>query len=95
MWGILSIVFGLVEITIGARFIFQLIGANPASGFVTWIYNVSEPLVLPFTTVFGEANKPVAGTLPHSVFEPATLIALVVYGLIGGILLRVTASSRR
>ena len=91
MWGVLSIVFGLVESVIGLRFLFQLLGANPDTTFVTWIYNVSAPLVAPFTTVFGEATKPVVGTVPHSVFEPATLVALVVYGLIGGILLRVTA----
>jgi hypothetical protein len=95
MGGILSIVFGLIELIIGARFVFQLIGANPDDSIVSWTYSVSSPLVAPFTTVFGEANKSVAGTLPHSVFEPATLIALIVYGVIGGILLRITARSSR
>jgi hypothetical protein len=93
MWGIISVVFGLVEAAIGLRFLFQLIGANPSSNFVNWIYNVSETLVTPFTTVFGEATKVVEGSIPHSVFEPATLIALIVYGIIGGILMRVTAHS--
>ncbi len=92
MWGIISIVFGLLESAIGLRFIFQLIGADPSSNFVSWVYNVSSPLVAPFTTIFGQATNTVQGSIPHSVFEPATLIALVVYGLIGGILLRVTAS---
>lgn len=92
MWGIISVVFGLVESVVGLRLIFQLIGANPNSDFVSWIYNVSSPLVAPFTTVFGESTSTIQGSIPHSVFEPATLIALVVYGLIGGVLLRVTAS---
>lgn len=92
MWGILSLIFGFIEIIIGLRFVFLLLGASLDSGFVTWIYNVSNPLVAPFGTVFGHTAKTIPGTLPGSSFEAASLVALVVYGLIGGILLRVTAT---
>jgi YggT family protein len=88
MWAILSLIFAALELIIGLRFIFQLLGANPSSEFVTWIYNVSAPLVAPFTSVFGHATKTVPGTIPHSTFELATLIALVVYAIIGGIIVR-------
>jgi YggT family protein len=94
MWGIASIVFGIIEISIGLRFIFKLVGANGANGLVNWIYNVTNPLVAPFSTILGDSTKEVAGTLPQSSFEPAALIALVVYGLIGGILLRVLTRPR-
>jgi hypothetical protein len=93
MWGIISIVFGIIELGIGLRFIFELVGAS-LSTFVVWTYNLTGPLVAPFGTIFGHTNTAVAGALPHSVFEPAALIALVFYGLIGGILLRVVASPR-
>lgn len=46
-------------------------------------------------TIFGHTAKPVAGTLRDSLFEPASLVALVVYGLIGGILLRVLTRPRQ
>jgi len=79
MWGIVSIVFGIIEVIIGLRFLLLLSGASIESGFVTWIYNVSNPL------------KAITGLLEGVVFEPASLIALVVYCLIGGILLRIIA----
>jgi uncharacterized protein YggT (Ycf19 family) len=94
MWGIISLIFGAIDLVIGLRFIFQLIGANVSSNFVSWIYNVSSPLVAPFTGIFGDISKPIVGTIPHSVFEPATLIALIIYGLIGGFILRLAASPR-
>lgn len=94
MWGIISIVFGIIELGIGLRFIFELLGADPSYLFVTWTYNLTQPLVAPFSTFFGHVNQPVAGVIPSSVFDPAALIALVVYGLIGGILLRIIARPR-
>ncbi len=94
MWGVLSLIFAALELVIGLRFIFQLLGANPSSTFVTWTYNVSNPLVAPFTSIFGHATAPVPGTIPHSVFEPATLIALVIYAIIGGVIIRIVATRR-
>jgi hypothetical protein len=91
MWLIVSLVFGLIEITIGLRFLFLLLGASLDSGFVTWVYNVSHPLVAPFGTIFGHTAKAIPGTISGSFFEPASLIALIIYGAIGGILLRILA----
>ena len=92
MWAIISLVFGLVEILVGLRFLFLLLGASLQSHFVVWVYDASYPLIAPFGTIFGHTAKVVAGTLPGSFFEPASLVALVVYGAIGGILVRLTAS---
>jgi uncharacterized membrane protein len=92
MWGIISLVFGLVEVLIGLRFVFLLLGASFDSSFVRWVYDVSHPLVAPFGTIFGHTAHPVAGTIPGSFFEPASLIALVVYAVVGGVLLRLLAS---
>jgi hypothetical protein len=94
MWGIVSVVFGVIELGIGLRFLFELLGATANSTLVAWTYNVTHPLVAPFGTIFGHTAKAVPGTIQHSVFEPAALIALVVYGVIGGILLRILTRPR-
>jgi len=68
---------GLVDVILAIRFVMKLLGANPTSGFVTFMYNISEPLVAPFRGIFG---TPVTG---GSVLEPASLVAIVIYSLIG------------
>ncbi len=93
MWGIVSLVFGLIELLVGLRFLFLLFGANSASGFVQWIYETSGPLVAPFQVVFGHAVNTVTG-VSGSVFEVASLLALVVYGIIGGIVVSFFAPHR-
>jgi hypothetical protein len=90
MWGVISVVFGLVELAIGLRFLFLLLGVD-AVGFVAWIFNVTYPLVVPFGTVFGHTFKAVPGAISGSSFDMPTLVALLVYGLIGGIVLRIIA----
>lgn len=74
---------------LGLRFIFLLFGANPATPFVRWIYSTSSPFIAPFNGIFGHATVAPAGTVVHSVFDPSTLIALAVYGIVGVILLSI------
>jgi YggT family protein len=88
MWSIVSLIFGLIELSIGLRFLFLLLGASAQSSLVAWIYSVTQPLVTPFTAIFGHSTAAAPGTLAGSVFEPASLIALIVYGIIGGFILR-------
>jgi hypothetical protein len=88
---ILYAIIGFIEGILGLRFLFMLIGANPASAFVNWIYDWTGPLVAPFAGIFGQhATVAGPGAVTQSVFEWTTLIALVVYGLIGGIIARTT-----
>ena len=68
---------GLVDVIIAIRFVMKLLAANPTSGFVSFMYGLSEPLVAPFRGIFG---TPAAG---GSVLEPASLVAIAVYSLIG------------
>lgn len=80
-------VFGFIELLVGLRFIFLLLGANSISPFVNWIYTWSEPLVVPFSGIFGQhAFVTSAGVVVHSVLDWTTLIALIIYAAIGGIL---------
>jgi uncharacterized protein YggT (Ycf19 family) len=70
-------VVGAVEIFIAARFLGKLFGASAHSAFVNFIYQVSGPMVAPFTGIFGDT-----GTRTNT-FETASLVAIVVYAVIG------------
>jgi uncharacterized protein YggT (Ycf19 family) len=70
-------VVGIVEILIAARFLGKLFGASAQSAFVNFIYQVSGPLVAPFTGIFGDTGS------RTNTFETASLVALVVYAVIG------------
>ena len=93
IWGILSVIFSGIELVVGMRFFFLLLGANSANQFVAWVYDISTPLVAPFAGIFGVHTITAPGQVTHSVFEPSTLVALIFYGVVGGIVLRLLASS--
>jgi hypothetical protein len=67
---------GLVDVLIGLRFALKLFGASTLSPFVLLIDGVTAPLVAPFRGIF-----PVSGQGPF-IFEPASLVALLIYPLI-------------
>jgi hypothetical protein len=70
---------GVLEIILGLRFIFRLLGANMDNGFITLLYNVSHFFVGPFNGIFNDQTiSPRIG----SVFEISTLIAMLIYALI-------------
>ncbi len=69
-------IVGVMEFVLLFRLILRLIGANPNSGFANLIYNLSDPLALPFS---GVVSPMVSGV---SVFEWATVIAMLVYLLL-------------
>jgi hypothetical protein len=58
------------------RFGFLLADANPNNGFVDFIYDISDRLVEPFKGIIS------TDTASDGVFEPASLIALVVYATV-------------
>jgi uncharacterized protein YggT (Ycf19 family) len=74
---------GFIEALVGLRFILRLLGANPNSGFVQWIYDWSTPFVTPFAGIFGQnASVTGKGVVTASVFDWTALIALIVIGLV-------------
>lgn len=73
-------VLGLLEILLAFRFVFKLLGANPGSGFVSFIYSITQIVLAPFTAIFRPAVT--QGIETKAVLEPSTLIAMVVYALI-------------
>jgi uncharacterized protein YggT (Ycf19 family) len=74
---IVGFLVGIVDIFVAARFLGKLFGASSQSGFVNFIYQVSSPMVAPFKGIFGNS-----GSSTNS-FETASLVALVVYAVIG------------
>jgi|FLYL01.1.fsa_nt_gi hypothetical protein len=78
---------------LGFRFVFLLIGANPANNFVEFIYDVSGPFVEPFEGIVAEEAVGDDG-----IFEPESLIAMAVWGvaalLLIALILAVTAGPR-
>lgn len=73
-------VLGLLEILLAFRLILKLLGANPGSGFVAFIYSITHIFLTPFTAIFRSAVTD--GIETTAVFEPSTMIAMVVYALI-------------
>ncbi len=81
---ILYLIFGFIVGVILVRIIFLLLGANPSSGFVSWIYSVSQPLVAPFAGIF---NTPtLLDGQGVATLDVAGLVAVVVYGIVGALL---------
>lgn len=76
----IMVALAVVEAALAFRLGLLLAGANPSNGFVEFIYDVSGPLVDPFEGI--ARNRAVDG----GVFEPAALIAMVVY-LVAALLL--------
>ncbi len=77
---IIYYIAGAIDILLLFRLIFKMMGANPSSGFVAFIYSFSEFFIFPFRAIFGNATAPGAETT--AIFEPATLIALVVIAIL-------------
>ena len=72
--------FGLLEALLAFRFILKLTGASTLSGFVNLIYDATRIFILPFEGIFSKGTA--EGIETVSVFEPATLVAIIVYILL-------------
>ncbi len=72
--------FGLLEILLGFRLVFKLMGANPLSGFVRFVYNLTQAFIMPFEGIFRRGFT--EGVETTSVFEPSTVVAMLVYALL-------------
>lgn len=70
-------VIALIATLIALRFALKLLGASPQAEFVGFIYGVTAPLVAPFRGIFADSAQ------GFFVFEPSSLVALVIYLLIG------------
>jgi uncharacterized protein YggT (Ycf19 family) len=69
-------ILGLIEVLLGFRMALKALAANPASGFASLIYTLSDPLALPFQGILRTT------VTNGSIFEWSTIIAALVYALI-------------
>lgn len=72
--------FGILEVLLAFRLILKLMGANIASGFVSFVYGLTSIFILPFEGIFRRGYAD--GIETTSVFEPSTLVAIIVYALV-------------
>lgn len=70
-------VLGILETLLVLRFALKLLGANPDTGFGTFMYGITHFLVAPFVNVFR------ASYVEGATFEWTTLLAMLVYYLLG------------
>jgi len=77
---IIYTIYGLISAVLAFRLIFKLLGANPENVFVRGIYAFTQPVVGIFEGIF--SSVAINGAETTAVFEPATLIAMVVIALI-------------
>lgn len=77
---IVYFILGFLDILLAFRFILKLTGANTSSGFVNFIYDLTRVFILPFEGIFSKGST--QGMETTAVFEPATLIAIAVYGIL-------------
>lgn len=95
--GLVSTILGLfwiaILVLVGGRFLALLVDANRTSEIVDRLYRHSDFWVKPFFGMFDLTNKTVNDT--GGVFEPASLIAFVVYLVAGLIILSLISAPFR
>jgi hypothetical protein len=87
---IVWLIAGTIETILALRFVFAMLGANPANSFAQFIYSVSHPFVAPFFNLFNY-NYIDNGVGRVEIF---TLIAILFYGLIAALIARLVSVNR-
>lgn len=72
--------FGAIEVLLMFRIILKVLGANPSSGFVAFIYNTSTIFEYPFRGIFPSGVTD--GLVVTSVLEPSSIVAVFVYAVV-------------
>jgi len=81
-------IVGLIEAVLMFRFLLKLFEANPTAGFSQLIYSISGFFTAPFSTVFN------VSAVTGSTFEWTTLLAMLVYLLVGYAIVNLLLISR-
>lgn len=74
---IIYFLLSVLEVILLLRLVFRLLAANTGNGFVTFLYNLSQPFVAPFQGIFGDLDLG-----RNYVLEFSTLIAMLIYMLL-------------
>ena len=79
---VINVVFGIIQGLLVIRFVLELLGANPTSQFVAWMYGVTAGLVAPFAGAFPALN------LSGFVIDLAVIFAMIGYAIISWLIIR-------
>jgi hypothetical protein len=72
----------LVEVILTIGFFLLLLGANPSSSFVSWVYRSLDRAMRPFRGIFEPIELGTTGNNVPSVLETSVLFAMIVYGIV-------------
>jgi hypothetical protein len=73
-------ILGVIEVLLGFRLVFKMLGANAGNGLVNALYTMTKGLTAPFSGIFSIFAKRSAAV--SVVFEPATILAMIIYAII-------------
>jgi hypothetical protein len=88
---VVVLLFGLIQIVIGARFVLLLLDAREANGLVSAILNISQLFVAPFEGILRTDSLHAAG----SVFDITAIVALIGWTILELIVIWALAIFRR
>lgn len=71
-----------VEAILTLGFFLLLLGANPSSSFVEWVYRSLDRAMRPFRGIFEPIELGTTGNNVPSVFETSVLFAMIVYAIV-------------
>jgi hypothetical protein len=77
---IVYFIFGALEILLTFRLVLKLMGASLSSNFVSAVYDFTKIFIWPFEGIFRRGFA--EGVETTSVFEPSTLVAIIVYAIL-------------
>ena len=80
------LVFGIINGLLLIRVVLKLLAANPLAGFSKFIYGLTDVFLAPFRNLL-----PTVGGGSGAVLEMSTVIAIVVYALVGWAVVRLVA----
>jgi uncharacterized protein YggT (Ycf19 family) len=79
----INIILTAIEFLLTARFILKFFSVKSSSGFANWIYDATDSLIAPFLGIINPWK------LGNFSFDFTTLIALFVYALAGGLIVKI------
>jgi YggT family protein len=83
---VIYLLFGIIDGLLLIRLVLKLLAANPLAGFSKFIYGLTDVFLAPFRNLL-----PTVGGGSGAVLEMSTVIAIIVYALIGWALVRLVA----
>ena len=88
---IITLVFGLIQLVIGARIVLLLLNAREGNALVSGVLTISQPFVAPFEEILNSNSLRSAG----SVLDLAAILALVGWTILELVIFWVMGTFRR